>query len=537
MECLKAGLLCNDARIVQGGEGWKLEGDPTEGALLVSACKAGLNHADIAKSHPRLDAIPFESAHQFMATLHHNQAVDAHHIYLKGSLESIMVRCDAALDQEMQRVPLDIQAILEQVEKMAAQGLRVLAFARGERPLDEHTLEHAGVSQGLSFIGLQGMIDPPRQEAIEAIARCWTAGIRVKMITGDHLGTAVAIARQIGIVDTNEPIEALDGKGLAAIADADLPVVAERTAVFARVAPEQKLRLVKVLQARGHIVAMTGDGVNDAPALRQANIGVAMGITGTEVSKEAAAMVLTDDNFASIAAAVEEGRGVYDNLVKFISWTLPTSIGQGLLILIAVLAGIELPILPGQVLWINMTTALFLGLVLAFEARELDIMQRLPRDPEQAILTSHLIFRTFLVGLLLTGGAFGLFEWELLHGEDIDKARTAAVNMFIIGQAFYLLNCRSLTQSMFSLGLFSNPWLWPGVLAMLLAQSAFIYLPIMNWLFHTAPIGRDEWLLTLAAGVLIYAFIGTEKLITRRIMEKRLKTTATVNVTRHSPSS
>ena len=537
MECLKAGLLCNDARIVQGAEGWKLEGDPTEGALLVSAGKAGLNHADITKSHPRLDAIPFESAHQFMATLHHNHAADAHHIYLKGSLESILVRCDAALDQDVQRVPLDVQAIHEQVENMAAQGLRVLAFARGERPLDEHTLEHAGVSEGLSFIGLQGMIDPPRQEAIEAIARCWTAGIRVKMITGDHLGTAVAIARQIGLVDPHEAIEALDGKGLAAIADADLPVAAERTAVFARVAPEQKLRLVKVLQARGHIVAMTGDGVNDAPALRQANIGVAMGITGTEVSKEAAAMVLTDDNFASIAAAVEEGRGVYDNLVKFISWTLPTNIGQGLLILIAVLAGIELPILPGQVLWINMTTALFLGLVLAFEARERDIMQRPPRDPEQPILTGHLIFRTLLVGLLLTGGAFGLFEWELLHGEGIDKARTAAVNMFVIGQAFYLLNCRSLTKSMFSLGLFSNPWLWPGVLAMLLAQAAFIYLPIMNWLFHSAPIGRDEWVLTLAAGLVIYVIIGTEKLITRRILERRVKTTATRNVTRHSPSS
>ncbi len=537
MECLKAGLLCNDARIIEGDEGWKLEGDPTEGALLVSAGKAGLNHADITKSHPRLDAIPFESAHQFMATLHHNHAADAHHIYLKGSLESILVRCDAALDQDLQRVPLDVQAIHEQVENMAAQGLRVLAFARGERPLDQHTLEHAGVSEGLSFIGLQGMIDPPRQEAIEAIARCWTAGIRVKMITGDHLGTAVAIARQIGLVEPHEAIEALDGKGLAAIADADLPVAAERTAVFARVAPEQKLRLVKVLQARGHIVAMTGDGVNDAPALRQANIGVAMGITGTEVSKEAAAMVLTDDNFASIAAAVEEGRGVYDNLVKFISWTLPTNIGQGLLILIAVLAGIELPILPGQVLWINMTTALFLGLVLAFEARERDIMQRPPRDPEQPILTGYLIFRTILVGLLLTGGAFGLFEWELLHGEGIEKARTAAVNMFVIGQAFYLLNCRSLTQSMFSLGLFSNPWLWPGVLAMLLAQTAFIYLPIMNWLFHSAHIGRDEWLLTLAAGLAIYVIIGTEKLITRRILERRVKTMASRSVTKHSASS
>jgi magnesium-transporting ATPase (P-type) len=416
----------------------------------------------------------------------------------------------------MNSVPLELGRVHREVETMASQGLRVLAFARGERPHDDHTLEHDEVAEGLGFLGLQGMIDPPRPEASQAVAACRAAGIRVKMITGDHLGTAAAIARQIGLESRDKDLHALDGNALSAIADEELPAVAERTAVFARVAPEQKLRLVEALQNRGHIVAMTGDGVNDAPALRQANIGVAMGITGTEVSKEAAAMVLTDDNFASIGAAVEEGRGVYDNLVKFIAWTLPTSIGQGLVIVIAVFAGIELPILPVQVLWVNMTTAVFLGLTLAFEAKETNVMERPPREPEQPILTGHLIFRTFVVGLLLTAGAFALFEWELSHGEAVEKARTAAVNMFIVGQAFYLLNCRSLTQSMFKLGLFSNRWLWPGILTTLLVQVIFSYLPVMNWLFHSAPLGRDEWALTLAAGLVIYVIVGFEKFIARR---------------------
>lgn len=524
LEILKAGLLCNDARLVAEADTWRIEGDPTEGALLVSAQKAGLHPASLAETHPRLDAIPFESAHQFMATLHHNQAEEAHHVYVKGSVESILRRCDGAFDGDLNVIALDADAIHREVEVLAAKGLRVLAFARGERPPHEPVVEHEHVSSGLRFLGLQGMIDPPRPEAIQAVAACHAAGIRVKMITGDHIGTAVAIAGQIGLGKPGEPVQALDGKALSAIAASDLPEAAERTDVFARVAPEQKLGLVQALQARGHIVAMTGDGVNDAPALRQANIGIAMGITGTEVSKEAAAMVLTDDNFASIAAAVEEGRGVYDNLVKFITWTLPTNIGQGLVILVAVFAGIVLPILPSQILWINMTTAVLLGLPLAFEAKEPGIMRRRPRHPDQAILTGQLMFRTLWVGFLLCAGAFGLFEWELTHEDSVAKARTAAVNFFCIGQAFYLLNCRSLRYSMFTLGLGSNPWIWVGITAMGLAQAAFIYAPAMNWLFHSEPLGQDEWLLTLTGGLVIYGVVGLEKGVRR--MRSRRRTEA-----------
>jgi cation-transporting ATPase F len=519
MECLKAGLLCNEARLIADEANWRIEGDPTEGALIVSAIKAGLHHGLTVETHPRLDAIPFESAHQFMATLHHNVAEDARHVYLKGSVESILPRCESDFDAHLGGVALDRVAIHHKVDELTARGLRVLAFARGERLSHDVTVEHEELAGGLTFLGLQAMIDPPRPEAVRAVASCRAAGIRVKMITGDHLGTAVAIAGQIGL-DRNGDLQALDGKMLAHLTDRELPQAAERTTVFARVAPEQKLRLVKALQSRGHVVAMTGDGVNDAPALRQADIGVAMGIAGTEVSKEAAAMILTDDNFASIAAAVEEGRGVYDNLIKFLTWTLPTNIGQGLVILIAIGLDITLPILPGQILWINMTTAVFLGLTLAFETKEPDLMQRPPRRPDEPILTGQLLFRTVFVGLLLTAASFGLFEFELFHGEPVEKARTAAVNVFAVGQIFYLLNCRSLTDSMLRIGLFSNPWLWVGIVVMLLAQAAFTYAPVLHWLFHTAPLGGEEWLIATGAGFAIYLIVGVEKFIRRRLAKR-----------------
>ncbi|MDI1276969.1 cation-transporting P-type ATPase [Methylobacter sp.] len=510
LECLKAGVLCNDARLLAETDTWRIEGDPTEGALLVAAHKAGLHHADVSNDHPRLDAIPFESQHQFMATLHHNRAQDARHVYLKGSLESLLPRCNNAFDSQMQPIALDKALLQRQVEDMALQGLRVLAFARCDHADD--AVQHDEVREGLTFLGLQAMIDPPRPEAAASIAACYQAGIQVKMITGDHPVTALAIARQLGMRHTERVIS---GAELQAIDESQYPQMVESCAVYARIAPEQKLQLVQALQANGHVVAMTGDGVNDAPALRQANIGVAMGMGGTEVAKEAAAMVLTDDHFATIEAAVEEGRGVFDNLVKFIVWTLPTNLGEGLLIPVAVFANVALPITPLQILWINMTTSVLLGLMLAFEPKEPRLMHRNPRDPQQPILTRHLMFRICLVGTLMLIGAFGLFEYELSHGESLEAARSVAVNVFVFGELFYLFNCRSLHYSMFHIGVFSNLWVIFGVLGMTLLQLLFTYWPPMQALFGSAAIGYDEWLLILAIGMLIYTAVGLEKLLLR----------------------
>jgi cation-transporting P-type ATPase F len=518
LECLAAGLLCNDARLVSAEDGWRVEGDPTEGALLTSASKAGLALDTFAGEQRRLDTLPFESQRQYMATLHDVGPHQPRVLYLKGSVEQVVARCREAAGPDLQPVDLDTDAIHSQVDDMAAKGMRVLAFAQVELPADFGSITHRDVADGLTFVGLQAMIDPPRPEAVEAVHTCQAAGIRIKMITGDHGGTASAIAQQIGLDGAHDPEGrsiAINGHAIAELSDAELIETADRVAVFARVAPEQKLRLVEALQAKHHVVAMTGDGVNDAPALRQADIGVAMGITGTEVAKEAADMVLTDDDFSTIEAAVEEGRGVFDNLVKFITWTLPTNFGEGLVILVAVFAGLTLPILPVQILWVNMTTAVLLGLTLAFEPKEPGIMIRRPRDPQSPILTRPLVVRILLVGLLLLAGSFGLFEWELSRGESVAAARTVAVNVFVFGELFYLFNCRSLTYSMFTLGVFSNQWLFVGVVTMVVFQLLFTYLPAMQRVFGTAALGGTEWMLIIAVGVVIYSVVDIEKRLVR----------------------
>ncbi|MEU5878693.1 HAD-IC family P-type ATPase [Spirillospora sp. NPDC047279] len=492
LECLTAGMACNDAHILPNDEGgWELVGDPTEGALMASAGKAGLTSVPA-----RVDTMPFSSELQYMATLHDDGVV-----YVKGSAERVLELCDEQLDGSGRPVPLALPAVTELAEAFGRQGLRVLAFARAEAPGRRLT----GMPR-LTFLGLQAMHDPPRAAAAAAVRSCRNAGIQVKMITGDHAGTAAAIGARIGLEG-----EVMTGSSLAACPDDRLPEAAERTAVFARVSPEQKLRLVRALQSRGHVIAMTGDGVNDAPALKQADIGVAMGRAGTEVAKESADMVLTDDDFASIEAAVEEGRGVFDNLVKFIVWALPANIGLGLVLVAAIVIGGELPILPVQVLWLNMTAILVLGLPFALEPHDDDIMRRPPRDPALPLITRPLVARISIVSGVLLAGAFGLFHWEQDQGASLPEARTVVVNVFAMTLLTYLFNCLSMNRPIVWGGIRRNPWVGAGVASLVAVQLLYTYLPVMNDLFESAPIGPGEWSHVAVVALISYAMIELTK--------------------------
>lgn len=511
-ETLLAGLLCNDSRVVIKDGVHDCEGDPTEAALIASAGKAGIT---MSQSTPaRIDAIPFESQRQYMATYHETGA--ARTVYVKGGLEAILQRASEQMDASGNRAPLHREAIHAAAEIIGARGMRVLAFAGKQMPQSVNAITETDIDKDLVFLGLQGMMDPPRAEAITAVGVCKSAGIKVKMITGDHASTAVAIAREIGLFDPGAPEESLTGAQLEGLSDKELEEAASRVCVFARVAPEQKLRLVRALQARGEVSAMTGDGVNDAPALRQADIGVAMGITGTDVAKEAADMVLTDDNFASIQAAVEEGRTVFDNLTKVLVWTLPTNFGLAFVIMAATIAGIPLPILPVQILWINMTTVVFLGTALSFEIRERDIMQRMPRDPRMPIISSEMVKRILIVGFLLLIGSFGLFEHALRSGASKEVARTIALNVFVMVSTLYLFNCRSMKKTVFSIGFFSNKIALLGAALMILMQIAVTYVPFMNPLLHTKPISLLDWCRVFSVAIFSWIVVELHKILFHR---------------------
>jgi magnesium-transporting ATPase (P-type) len=517
---LLAGLLCNDTRIEYSENGEKVIGDPTEAALLVAAVKGGLALEAETGKLPRLDTLPFESEHQYMATLHDQGASAPRLALFKGSVEAVLERSARELLPDGTLGALNADDIRAEVERLGLDGMRVLAMACKELPESVSSLGHIDVASDLIFLGLQAMIDPPRPEAIRAVRAFHQAGVKVKMITGDHAVTAAAIGVQLGLgIETcpgRPTCQVMSGSDMALLSDDELVHKAAHTAVFARVAPDQKLRLVMALQSRGEVVAMTGDGVNDAPALKQADIGVAMGKGGTEAAKEASDMILTDDNFATIEAAVEEGRGVYDNLLKFIVWTLPTNVGEGLVILAAILLGVALPILPVQILWINMTTAGCLGLMLAFEPKEPGLMDRDPRDPRLPILDTELYIRIFLVGGILLLAAFGLYEWELRTTGSQEQARTVAVNVFVMVEAFYLFNSRSFTHSPFALGLWSNSWVVGGFALMIVLQLGFTYAPVMNTLFGSAPIGLLPWLKILGVSVLAFVIVEAEKWIRNR---------------------
>jgi cation-transporting P-type ATPase F len=506
---LRIGALCNDTRVVRAQDETRIEGDPTEAALVVAAEKAGLT-AEL-KAWRRVAELPFESQNMYMATVDAGPA--SHVLHVKGSSDVLVDRCVSALDGEGEAISIDRAAIHRQVDALADGGLRVLCLAQRVMPAELAAVAPDDV-RDLVFVGLVGMIDPPRAPARAAIAACHRAGIQVKMITGDHAVTASAIASELGLRgerDARGRLRAVVGHELARVSPAELPALAEDVSVFARMAPEQKLTLVDALQSRGHVVAMTGDGVNDAPALKKADLGIAMGKTGTDVARGAASMILTDDNFETIEAAVEEGRGVYDNLVKFITWTLPTNGGEALILLAAIALGAALPILPVQILWVNMATALLLGVALVFEPKEPGLMERSPRPLTAPLLNRRLLLRTLVISGLLASLGFGLFQLAQGRGQSIEAARTIAVNTIVVVEVAYLFACRSLRLPIWKLGLFGNPWVWLGAFVMLLAQLAFTYLPVMNAWFHTSPIAWIWWVYFSLAGAAVLILVEAYK--------------------------
>ena len=520
---LRAAVLCNDARLYYAAEQWHVAGDPTDGAFLVLAQKAGFDAESVRTHWSRRDAIPFESEHRFMAVLVHDHAGNVL-IAAKGAPEVILPRCAMA---EAER-----DAWLTHLENLAHRGYRLIAIAARAAEPEMVTLDFDDVRE-LDLIGVACLIDGAREEAIEAVAACRRAGIMVTMITGDHVGTALAIAREVGI-DTSAG--ALTGSDLDAMDDAAFAEAAEHVHVFARTAPAHKLRLVEALQARGHIVAMTGDGVNDAPALKRADIGVAMGKAGTEAAKEAAEMVLADDNFATIAAAVREGRTVYDNLKKTLLFILPTNGGQAGSVMVAVLAGLSaLPVTPVQILWVNLVVAVTLALALAFEPAEPDVMDRPPRRPDAPIFDVFLAWRVILVSALLSATTMGAFLFELADGASLEEARGAAITALIAGQAAYLFNARSFQCSALSrAGLFGNLAVWVMLVLIALLQWAFLYMPTSQAIFAVAPPDNTGWMVAFVAALGIFLLVEAEKAF-RRLIARRDHRRRTVTPSDHHP--
>ncbi|MDO9596283.1 MAG: cation-transporting P-type ATPase [Azoarcus sp.] len=503
--------VANDTHVAEEDGQWKVTGEPTEGALRTLAHKAGFD----ADSHERHASIPFESTNKFMATL--NSRPDGQRrILLKGAPDRLLDRCHKELGADGKPEPLDRAFWEDHIDKLSAEGLRVLAAASRDVPDSKHQLEIEDLDQDMIFLGLIGIIDPPRPEAIKAIKSCHEAGIRVKMITGDHAGTARAIGIEMGLGKADE-LKVISGAEIEAANDEELLQIAHDCDIFARTSPEHKLRLVKALQARGEVVAMTGDGVNDAPALKRADVGVAMGIKGTEATKEAAEIVLADDNFSSIERAVEEGRTIYDNLKKAILFILPTNGAQGLVMLTAVIFGLTLPLTPVQILWVNMVVAVTLALALAFEPAEPGVMQRPPRKPGTSIMDRSMLIRLVIVSLLIGAATIAMFEYELVQGIELDVARTMAVNTLVIAQAFYLFNARFLTESSLNMKLlFTNRAALIAVVILMLLQLGFVYFPFMNVWFGTAALEPRHWLVSLGIGLAVFLIIEAEKAWSRR---------------------
>jgi magnesium-transporting ATPase (P-type) len=521
VELLRAGILCNESTVHEVNGAWCLEGEPTEGSLVVLGMKGGLDRTEIRAAFPRLDSIPFDSAHKFMATLHRDGTRTF--IVMKGAPEAVLTACEKQRTHAGDE-PLDLPRWEDLMLQTAREGQRLLAIAIKACDGTKRDLSIHDLQSGLTLLGIAGIIDPPRDEAISAVETCRLAGIRVKMITGDHAVTAKTIGLALGIGNGTDVIT---GQELQNIDDDHLPECALSVDVFARATPEHKLRLVTALQASGHVVAMTGDGVNDAPALKRADVGIAMGQKGTEAAKEASSMVLADDNFASIAHAVEEGRAVYDNLKKAILFILPTNGGQGLTIVAAVILGLGLPLLPVQVLWVNMVSAVTLALALAFEPPEPGLMTRVPRAARIPLLTPLLAWRVVFVSALLVAGTFGHYLLVKSDpGTSEEFARTVAINTLVIGQVFYLFNSRYILAPSWNIaGITGSRPVLMAVAILLVLQAVFTYAPPLQGLFHTAAIGPVEWLRITLLGLVLFFAVEIEKAVLRRKSLQKIKPT------------
>lgn len=508
-ELVRAGVLCNDAELLKEENDWKLQGNPLDGAFLSLGLKLKLDLNLEKEMFPRTDFIPFESQHKIMASLHHDH--DGHgYIFVKGAPERVLARCSLQRSKEADE-PINLDHWEKTVQTLAGQGQRLVAIAVKKTYLDHRELTFKDIDSGLILLGLVGLIDPPREEAIQAVAKCQAAGIKVKMITGDHAMTAQVIAKEVGIENFHEVIT---GEELDQLDDEALVGVAKNIDVYARTSPEHKLRLVKALQKNGEIVAMTGDGVNDAPALKQADIGVAMGKKGTEATKEVSDMVITDDNFVSIASAIEEGRTVYDNLKKSLLFVLPTNGGEAFIIVMAIVLGYTLPITAVQILWLNMVTSVTFALSLAFEPAENHIMRRLPRSPKASMLSTLSILHIVFVSTLMVICGYSIFIYERSIDTDLMAAQCAVVNMLIAGEFVYLLTCRKLHgSSKFWHDLTDNKALYVAVILIIVLQLAFTYLPRMDHFFGVSPIGIGAWIRIWILAIGMFIAVKVEKIL------------------------
>lgn len=506
-QTLLAGVLANEASLKQEGDEVITKGDPTEIALLVSGSKAGLVRDDLLREYPLVDQIPFESKQRYSASIHMRNEKKL--VFVKGAAERVVGMCDSMISSDS-IVEMDEERVLGEAERMAEEGLRVLAMAVGESQQAVESIEKS-TPTGFTFIGLQGMMDPPREDAFEAVAACHSAGIRVMMVTGDNPTTAASIARKLGI-STQKP-EVRTGAELEKMTDRELEDAVRRVKVYARVSPSQKLRLVNILRKQGEIIAVTGDGVNDAAALKSAHIGAAMGRSGTDVAKEASEMVITDDNFATVYAAVEEGRTVFSNIRKATFFLISSGIGEVFTILGSLAMRLPLPLLPAQILWLNVVTNGIEDVALAFESGEKEQYRRPPRDPKAGILSRLLIERSLIVGLVMAVGTLGVFTWERNAGVTLDYARVSALTTLVMFQIFHVFNCRSVQRSIFRKSPLSNKFLFAGAILSLAAHIGAMYFEPTQSLLRMEPLTLDTWLRLIPIAAFILAVVEFHKWI------------------------